>query len=36
VIVAAARAVQILDERLVRLVGRNVIERLHGLKAPAG
>jgi hypothetical protein len=36
VVIAAARAVQILDEWLVRLVRRDVIERLNRRKAPAG
>jgi hypothetical protein len=36
VVVAAAGAVQILDERLVRLVRRDVVERLDRLKAPPG
>ena len=36
VIVAAAGAVQVLDERLVRLAGRDVVERLDRLKAAAG
>ena len=36
VVVAAAGAVQRLDERLVRLARRDVVERLDRLKAPAG
>jgi hypothetical protein len=35
VIVAAARAVEVLDERLVRIVRRDVVERLDRLKTAA-
>ena len=35
-VVAPARLMQRLDQRLVRLCGRDLVEHVHGLKPPAG